>query len=208
MCYTVYIHITPNNKKYIGITGRKPEYRWNNGNGYKNNEHFYRAILRYGWDNIEHKIIANNMSKEDACKLEQELIKKYNTTDFNNGYNNSIGGECGTFGTKLSEETRKKISLGHKGKHYKKRRNHTPEEKEKISKKLKGRVSPMKDKHWSDEQRAKVGTKILCVETGEIFISSREVERKTGLPHYYILKCCKEKHRTCGDYHWEYANDR
>ena len=30
-CYTVYEHIAPNGKKYIGITRRKPEYRWNHG---------------------------------------------------------------------------------------------------------------------------------------------------------------------------------
>lgn len=34
-CYYVYKHIFPNGKVYIGITCKKPIYRWNNGNGYK-----------------------------------------------------------------------------------------------------------------------------------------------------------------------------
>ena len=55
--YTVYMYITPNNKKYIGVTCRKPEYRWNNGKGYEPNKHFYNAILKYGWENIKHIII-------------------------------------------------------------------------------------------------------------------------------------------------------
>lgn len=30
--YTVYKHTTPSGKVYIGITGQKPERRWQNGN--------------------------------------------------------------------------------------------------------------------------------------------------------------------------------
>lgn len=29
--YIVYMHIFPNGKKYIGMTGKKPSYRWENG---------------------------------------------------------------------------------------------------------------------------------------------------------------------------------
>ena len=50
--YIVYKHIAPNNKSYIGITKRHPEDRWRNGNGYKNNIYFFRAIQKNGWDNF------------------------------------------------------------------------------------------------------------------------------------------------------------
>lgn len=33
--YTVYKHTSPSGKVYIGITKKKPEYRWNHGRGYK-----------------------------------------------------------------------------------------------------------------------------------------------------------------------------
>lgn len=44
--WCIYIHRNKiNNKAYIGITNKKPEYRWGkNGSGYKNNKHFYRTI--------------------------------------------------------------------------------------------------------------------------------------------------------------------
>lgn len=42
--YTVYKHTTPSGKVYIGITKQKPWQRWNNGNGYKNNE---LSIVRF-----------------------------------------------------------------------------------------------------------------------------------------------------------------
>lgn len=55
--YTVYMHISPNNKKYIGVTKNKPEKRWGYGNNYKSSPMFYKAIKKYGWNNIEHKIL-------------------------------------------------------------------------------------------------------------------------------------------------------
>ncbi|AAV30164.1 putative truncated GIY-YIG endonuclease [Lactobacillus phage LL-Ku] len=42
--YKVYKHTTPNNKVYIGITKLDVNKRWKNGNGYKHNQYFTRAI--------------------------------------------------------------------------------------------------------------------------------------------------------------------
>ena len=95
--YCVYIHRnTINNKAYIGITihGDDPNRRWQNGNGYKYNQHFYNAIQKYGWDNFEHIIWVNGLSLENAQKIEIMLIALFNTTDADFGYNVSIGGEC------------------------------------------------------------------------------------------------------------------
>ena len=79
--YMVYMHISPSNKRYIGITSMNDEnIRWQNGNGYKHNKHFYRAIEKYGWDNFQHIIIARNLTKEEACWLEIELIREWDST--------------------------------------------------------------------------------------------------------------------------------
>ena len=64
--WCVYRHISPSNKVYIGITGRKPELRWG-----------HNAILKYGRDNIKHEILTDSASKEEACILEQMLISHY-----------------------------------------------------------------------------------------------------------------------------------
>lgn len=65
--YTVYMHVCPNNKRYIGITKREPSARWgHNGIGYKRNTHFYNAIKLYGWENIKHIIIATDLTLQDA----------------------------------------------------------------------------------------------------------------------------------------------
>lgn len=39
---------------------------------------------------------------------------------------------------------------------------------------------------------------IICVTTGEIYESIREAERKTGIAHQHISKCCKGKYKFAG----------
>lgn len=94
--YCVYIHRNViNNKAYIGLTkhGDKPNERWRNGQGYITQPIFNSAIQKYGWDNFEHIIWANDLSEDDAKKVEIMLIALFNTTDPNYGYNISTGGE-------------------------------------------------------------------------------------------------------------------
>lgn len=94
--YCVYIHTNKiNNKKYIGITCRPPEIRWNHGRGYLTNKHFWRVIEKDGWDNFSHDIIATELDKQAAYQLEIELIQFHKTTDSRFGYNHSCGGEGG-----------------------------------------------------------------------------------------------------------------
>lgn len=91
--YSVYKHTNKiNGKVYIGMTSTSPEKRWGkDGNGYRG-QVFGRAIQKYGWDNFEHEILINNLSKEDANELEKSFIKLYNATNPNFGYNISEGG--------------------------------------------------------------------------------------------------------------------
>ena len=150
MKYTVYMHITPSNKRYVGITCRNPKYRWNNGKGYKSNKHFYSAIDKYGWENIEHIILFENLSKEDAEEKEIELIKMYRSSDREYGYNIEKGGKCVG---KVSEETKNKLSIASKNlwknQEYRNKQSlkiagmsgkkHTEETKQKMREKAKNR---------------------------------------------------------------------
>ena len=92
-CYTVYIHKFPNGKVYVGLTKQKPEDRWRyNGLGYKK-QPVYEAILEYGWSNIEHEIVEDNLTYEEAQQLERNLVCLYDSIE--NGYNISEGGGLG-----------------------------------------------------------------------------------------------------------------
>ena len=81
MAYTVYKHTSPSGKVYIGITSKNVKERWNYGQGYRNNEHFWRAIQKYGWKSIEHTILYENLTKSQACEKEKELIAFYKSTN-------------------------------------------------------------------------------------------------------------------------------
>ena len=158
--YTVYMHVCPNGKRYIGITRRKPEKRWGkDGNGYKYNKHFWNAIQKYDWNNIEHIIIENNLTKEQAENMEIELIAKYRSNESDYGYNIENGGNA--IG-KISNETKKKISDANKGhklsnEHKEKLlkankgHKHSNERKEKISNATKGKNNPKAKKVYCDK---------------------------------------------------------
>ena len=159
--YCVYIHKNKiNNKVYVGITSQKPVYRWKNGKGYPQSTQLkmYNAIKKYGWDNFEHIIVAEALTYEEATRLEQDLILKYDS--FLNGYNMSLGGD-GNKGHVISDELRQQMKLTHqvphpgaKGKTFseehkkhlsearrgKKMKPHTAETKKKISNALSGKI--------------------------------------------------------------------
>lgn len=88
--YCVYEHVFPNGKKYIGITC-DPDKRWRNGKGYETQGKIANAIKSFGWDHVSHNIIIDNITKDQAEKIEMYLIDELNTIE--NGYNTSIGGE-------------------------------------------------------------------------------------------------------------------
>ena len=90
--YCVYQHVFPNGKQYIGITNNVFR-RWKHGEGYVTNKEMYKAIQQYGWENIRHNILADNLTRGEAQKLEKKYIKENDT--INHGYNKSEGGAVG-----------------------------------------------------------------------------------------------------------------
>lgn len=93
--YCVYLHRNKiNNKVYIGQTkfGDNPNKRWLKGEGYNTQPYFYEDIKRYGWDNFDHTILANNLTLEQANSLEKDFIEAYESLNPSLGYNQMAGG--------------------------------------------------------------------------------------------------------------------
>ncbi len=82
--YFVYIHTVPNMMCYVGLS-KNPKQRWNNGEGYKDNSRFYEDIKKYGWNNIEHEIVARTHYGWIARNIEKDLISKFKK--YNKCYN-------------------------------------------------------------------------------------------------------------------------
>ena len=72
--YSVYQHVTPDGMYYFGQT-QNVEKRWSkNGAGYKKTS-LQPYIEKYGWDNIQHIVLFENQTKENALWIENFLIE-------------------------------------------------------------------------------------------------------------------------------------
>lgn len=137
---------------------------------------FHNAIKKYGIENFEIKILAENISTQEKMnEYEIFFIKRYNTLSKNgNGYNISNGGSNGNpFAGKSEEEMndiRRKISENHadvKGENNPRfGKKLSEEERQKISKtrkdngKSKGENNPFYGKHHTDKIKEKIRTSL------------------------------------------------
>ena len=218
--WCIYFHINKaNNKSYIGVTSLKLRDRFGkNGNNYKHNKYFSNAIEKYGWDNFEHIVFMDNLSKEDACKIEILLIKLWKTNNRKYGYNLSIGGEMSAAGVKHTEEYKKKMSESRKGENNPMYGEmHTNEWKQMMSYRMSGKNNYWYGKHISEESKKKMseshkgisawnkGKKmddsyakslmkpVYCYELDMYFRSVTEAGIFVGIGNQHITECCKGK---------------
>ena len=196
MEYCVYCHISPSNKRYIGITSQMLNNRWANGNGYKDNEYFYRAIKKYGWEAFQHIILFENLSRDSASQKEKELIAEYETTNREKGYNIAQGGFGG--GHPTSEETKKKISEANRGKRC------PEEQKVWLSKLKKGKTPTNIDSlHIGNQKR------VIQFELNGEYVASypsiRIAGRTCNINENTIGLCCRGQYATAGGYKWCFA---
>lgn len=206
--YCVYIHTSPSGKKYIGQTGMVPEERWGkNGSRYLKKKdsgeylqrYFAHAILKYGWDNFDHEIIADNLTKEEADNFEKLLIEKLDARNHLHGYNVRGGGSHG----ELSEETRRKLSEVNKGK------TASEETRRKMSESHKGKT--LSDNAKKALEKSHEGSKIAQYSLQGKFIknweSISEAGRCLNIDASGIAKCCKGHYRNAGGFIWKYFED-
>lgn len=229
--YTVYKHTAPNGKVYIGITQQSVKNRWNYGNGYANNKHFTSAIKKYGWINIKHEILFENLTKEQAEQKEKELIAEYKSNDTNYGYNLDSGGNCNKehsdetkikiksslIGHEVSKETKEKLTniyLDAFGKSHsiaewsnitgiKQQTIWARVKRYRISVEEALRVKEFRGKQLNKRvvQLEKNGTKL------NEYSSVTDASNKTGVNCSHIGECCKGKRKTAGGYVWKWFND-
>ena len=229
---SVYCHISPSGKKYVGISF-DPEKRWRHGRGYEKNYRFSRAINKYGWDSFDHVILAV-LPVEDAKNMEKELIDKWDLTNYDCGYNLRVGGD-GPF----SEEAIAKMSASRKGKNTYHGYVAPAETRRQISESLKKYYSShpgtMTGRHHSAETIAKLKARVVSEESIRKYKANRPdthgsknpsakavrqytksgemvceypyaklAAEKYGIDLSSIIKCCRGRAKTCGGYRWEY----
>ena len=230
MTFTVYVHTNKiNGKKYVGITSKKPQKRWNNGKGYER-QYFYNAIVKYGWENFDHEILKTGLTQEEADYWERYYIQEFDSCLGHNGYNAAIGGyDAGMTGLHHSEEAKKKMSEARRGKPLSK------EHREKLSKVRKGRKlseqnkigigNARRGKRHTEETKARIrslmyGENSPCAK--EVFQYTKDgcfvarwgcisdASRNLKIDGSCIGKCCKGKRKNAGGFLWtfEYRGEK
>ena len=91
--FIIYIH-TLNCKHYVGQTTMSLKARAGDKNfvGYKYSSRFYEAILKFGAENIKSDILYRCKDPNEANRLEQLCISRFNTL-YPDGYNLEKGGK-------------------------------------------------------------------------------------------------------------------
>lgn len=235
MPYTVYKHITPDGKVYIGATKQEVNRRWQNGIGYKT-QPFWKAIEQFGWNNIIHEIVADNLSEEDAHLLEQKTITDLKANNPQYGYNIQIGGNSSNLGLKWSPERHEANipQLYKKGNvPWNKGRKATEEERKKLSESSywkgkkqpdemvarriakcsatnKGRKNTIEAKQrMSDARKDKKAVSVYTLENTFLytFESIRDASKKYNIQPNKISRCCRGLSKTAGGYIWKYAKE-
>lgn len=185
--YTVYKHTTPSGKVYIGITSRDPKVRWANGHGYSN-PYFKAAIIKYGWDNIDHDILYTGLNKEEAESKERELIAFYRSAEREYGYNITLGGNMCTGTWIPTEEYRRKLSKALKGRKM-------SEEQRKHTQVL-----------WESKRKP-----VIQYDINGNYIATYDsitkAEKATGIGNSNISACCKGNYNSTHGFIFKYAND-
>ena len=220
--YIVYVHTSPSNKRYIGITSQKPERRWRkNGAGYKDHVYFWKAIQKYGWDNFKHEILFDGLTKDKAEQKEVELIAYYNSNDIVFGYNMSVGGESGSKGYKYTDEQRRHMSEIHKGEKngmYGKRHTEETIEKERVThlrenlsddtiyKMSIAKKGKKRDRQAVEKQIETISNKVICIETSIVYNGAKEAGRLNNIDPSCISKVCRGERKTAGGFHWQYGD--
>lgn len=150
-----HIRLDKNQPFYIGI-GSDSKGKYSRAHAVKRNP-IHQSITNK--TNFKVEIILDDLSWEEACEKEKELIKLYGRIDLHTGsLSNMTSGGDGI--VNLSEESRKIISKKAKLNHllYPEKYKHTPEQKEKISTALRG-TSKSKE-HRTKLSKSKLGKKL------------------------------------------------
>ena len=204
MCnnWTVYEHISPSGKIYVGITNQPIKKRWKNGLGYVNSRYFFGAIIKYGWVNFKHIVIATSLGEATAKNMEKDLIAFNKAKGIS--YNITDGGD-GRLGCHFnhSEKSKQLIRLHH-------RRHQTQETKVKISQKQLGIKFP----DWRKEllskahnkEKIKVAQYSLEGKLLNVFDSIMHAEKVTQINNGNISAVIRGKGKTAGGYMWKRIN--
>jgi len=189
----IYKYTSPSGKVYVGQTTDEQGRRWDHQNETgKKKSKFGKAINKYGFQNLEYKVLYKTILTEDISKLKRVLdkmetayIEFYNS--YENGYNLTLGGE-GHLGYIHTEETKLKISKSNTGK------KRSEESKLKMSNSQLGKSCIKVHQFTKEGEFIKEWSSML------------EATKELGISAGSISRCCAGKAKTVKGFIWKSIN--
>lgn len=198
--YKVYVHVFPDGKRYVGCTSIDLRSRWDTGMGYASQPKVFDAIVKFGWDNIRHYMLHDNLTKKEAELLEAAYINKWKTYTPCGGYNKRR--------VKIKESDSIDVL------------SFSKTSKIKIEDPC---ITPVLDRYhrrYTSDSKIK-SKKVRCIETGEIFENAEQAAMMHGsgraesiyqaIRNHWAHGYCEIFDEECGTYcvkaHWEYVNE-
>lgn len=228
MAYTVYLRTNKiNGKQYVGQTSniKRRETYWKSPKCTYANKLLTEDRFKYGLENWVLEVIAEVDTREEAWKLEEKCIKEFNTR-FPNGYNRAYGGKTNKGGNEgyhngkefkkgdepwnkgvkncFSDETIKKMSENHKGKHnspsteFKKGMKLSEGTKKKMS------ASRTGSRNWRSKKVAQLTLDDILIKS---YDSGCIAAKVTNISQAHINQCCRGERKTAGGFKWMYLDD-
>jgi hypothetical protein len=219
MAWCIYKHTNKvNGKVYIGQTCQAPEVRWQGGRGYSSLFPFGKAIDKYGWDSFEHEIIEDGLQTVDeANNREIYWISYYHSYVKDpecNGYNATKGGDnrehLGVSVYQLDGESyfiirkwntilaaSQELGIDHRS----------------IQRVCIGEYRHAGGFCWcfvedySENWQVRVDNDkqvVICLETGQEYISAKEASKQTGICYGSITRVCRHQQNKAGGFTWKY----
>jgi len=189
-----------NDKKYVGITKKGYQYRFNwhlddarRHSPKQNNIVLYHAIRKHGSENFVVALLEEGDSWKHLCDLERAAIIKHNTfmgVKKSHGYNMTKGGD-GVSGMTWKWSEEQKLD-------FKNRVVNTKEYRQKIS--------DNNARYWfgktvSDEKKAQISKKLKgvcgkkCIIDGVIYDSALTASKALSLHVETVRKRCRQKYK-------------
>lgn len=185
-----YIYMTTNlinNKKYIG---QKTSNKFLGENYLGSGKILLKAVNKYGWNNFKVELLEKCSSQEELDKAEIKWIIYYDAVNSNEFYNLRQGGQTGMRrGSKMSLETRKKMSKSLKG-NKKLIESHKgyimPDyQKRKISEAVKASRKGIK---FSEDHKANLSKSHIGILKGSIYVNNGIINKRIKPEEYDYYK--------------------
>lgn len=208
--YKVYCHLFPNGKRYIGITGSSLAKRFQNGKGYYQCPYMSKAIEKYGWENIQHIILEENLTKEEAEQKEIYYIAFYDTTNHEKGYNLALGGNVASHYdyNKILQDWNEGLCVGEIAKKY------NCKHQEVIGRILETLGIPKEEryKRGYEKRTERFAQKIAQYDLEgnliKIYKNVSECEKETGYRGDGFSKVCRGVRKTAYGFIWKYIENK